>query len=176
MFGLFHSASFFSRNSIFLSQQFSQNNVFQPVSTKFQTSEQDLSERCQRDHAALHLRPTAMQVSLRPRVDRFIRPSRSPIRKISVESLWSLAWSAPSQPVRRPERTAACCKSQPADGCFTCYSSGSRTQTNSGNVASIVFLLVAMIHVKRRSIDQRTQSRKRSEKATGGEMKSPAVE
>ena len=31
------SASFFSRNGIFLSQQFSRNSVFQPVSAKFQT-------------------------------------------------------------------------------------------------------------------------------------------
>ena len=30
------SASFFSRNSVFLSQQFSQNSVFQPVSAKIQ--------------------------------------------------------------------------------------------------------------------------------------------
>ena len=34
------SASFFSRNSVFLSQQFSRNSVFQPVSAKFHTSEQ----------------------------------------------------------------------------------------------------------------------------------------
>ena len=33
------SASFFSRNSVFLSQQFSRNSIFQPVSAKFQTSE-----------------------------------------------------------------------------------------------------------------------------------------
>ena len=37
-----YSASFFSRNSVFLSQQFSRNSVFQPVSTKFQTSERGL--------------------------------------------------------------------------------------------------------------------------------------
>ena len=33
------SACFFSRNSVFLSQQFSHNSVFQPVLVKFQTSE-----------------------------------------------------------------------------------------------------------------------------------------
>ena len=33
------SAYFFSRNSVFLSQQFSRNSVFQPVSAKVQTSE-----------------------------------------------------------------------------------------------------------------------------------------
>ena len=37
------SASFFSRNSVFVSQQFSRNSVFQPVSAKFQTSERGLS-------------------------------------------------------------------------------------------------------------------------------------
>jgi len=31
---------FFSRNSVFLSQQFSQNSVFQPVSAKIQQAEQ----------------------------------------------------------------------------------------------------------------------------------------
>jgi len=34
------SASFFSRNSVFLSQQFGRNSFFQSVSAKFQTSEQ----------------------------------------------------------------------------------------------------------------------------------------
>ena len=33
------SAPFFSRNSVFLSQHFSQNSVFQPLSAKLQTSE-----------------------------------------------------------------------------------------------------------------------------------------
>ena len=33
------SASFFSRNSVFLSQQFSRNSIFQLVSAKFQTRE-----------------------------------------------------------------------------------------------------------------------------------------
>jgi len=37
-----YSVSFFSRNSVFLSQQFSQNSVFQPVLAKFQTSERGL--------------------------------------------------------------------------------------------------------------------------------------
>ena len=37
------SASFFSRNSVFLSQQFSRNSVFQPVSAKVQTSERGQS-------------------------------------------------------------------------------------------------------------------------------------
>jgi len=36
------SAYFFSRNSVFLSQQFSRNSVFQPVSAKVQTSERGL--------------------------------------------------------------------------------------------------------------------------------------
>jgi len=33
------STYFFNRNSIFLSKQFSKNNVFQPVSAKFQQAE-----------------------------------------------------------------------------------------------------------------------------------------
>ena len=37
------SVSFFSRNSVFLSQQFSRNRVFLPVSAKFQTSERGRS-------------------------------------------------------------------------------------------------------------------------------------
>ena len=37
-----YSAYFSSRNGVFLSQQFSQNSVFQPVLAKFQTSERGL--------------------------------------------------------------------------------------------------------------------------------------
>ena len=37
-------ASFFSRNSVFLSQQFSQNSIFQSVSAKFQQTEQGHSD------------------------------------------------------------------------------------------------------------------------------------
>jgi len=33
------SASFFSRNSVFLSQHFSKNSVFQPISAKIQQAE-----------------------------------------------------------------------------------------------------------------------------------------
>ena len=36
------SASFFSKNSVFFSQQFSRNSIFQPVLAKFQTSERGL--------------------------------------------------------------------------------------------------------------------------------------
>ena len=36
------STSFSGRNSVFLSQQFSRNSVFQPVSAKVQTSERAL--------------------------------------------------------------------------------------------------------------------------------------
>jgi len=38
------SASFFSRNSVSLSQHFNQNSVFQPLSAKFQQAERDLYE------------------------------------------------------------------------------------------------------------------------------------
>jgi len=38
------SASFFSQNSIFLSQHFSQNSVFQPISAKIQQAEQGRNE------------------------------------------------------------------------------------------------------------------------------------
>ena len=38
------SVCFFSRNSVFLSQQFSWNRVFQPVSAKVQTSERGRTE------------------------------------------------------------------------------------------------------------------------------------
>ena len=37
-----YSAYFFSRNSVFLLQQFSQNSIFQSVSAKFQQTEQGL--------------------------------------------------------------------------------------------------------------------------------------
>jgi len=40
------SVCFFSRNSFFLSQQFNQNNVFQPVSAKIQQAEHDHLSKC----------------------------------------------------------------------------------------------------------------------------------
>ena len=52
---------FFSRNIVFLSQQFSRNSIFQPVSAKFQTSERGLRlHRAACPHrAALSRAPTS---------------------------------------------------------------------------------------------------------------------
>ena len=44
------SASFFSRNNIFLSQHFSQNSIFQPISAKIQQAERGLFETTQFPH------------------------------------------------------------------------------------------------------------------------------